>query len=372
MLGLYIHIPFCNQICPYCDFCKRVSSRFYHVQYVDALLAEMKLKKLHQYAFNTIYIGGGTPYSLSLEELERLLSGLDTNLQLSSCQEFTFEVNPEDITEELINLLAKYHISRVSIGIQTFVPHLQQLIKRFTNLDDIKKKIALLNQAGIYNINIDLIYAIPGETLDDVIYDVTCAISLPIQHISYYSLILEEHTIFYHLYQKQKLSLVDEALEEKMYYTIINMLKNHQFNHYETSNFSKKGYESKHNLIYWNCESYHAIGTSSSSYVNHKRSTNTRNLIDYITHIQHGVVLLDEDIVISDIEAMKEELILGLRKIQGVSLTTFKEKFHLALQEAFPNVIALIEQGLLEEKNNHIAIPYRYLYITNHILLKII
>lgn len=372
MLGLYVHIPFCNQICPYCDFCKRVSNPFYQKQYIDALLTEMKIKKLHQCAFDTIYIGGGTPSSLQIEELERLLLGIETNISLSKCQEFTIEVNPEDITEELVALLAKHHISRVSVGIQTFVPRLQQLIKRFTTLDEIKKKIALLHQAGIPNINIDLMYAIPGETLDDVIYDLRCVVSLPIQHISYYSLILEEHTIFYHLYQKQELVLVDETLEEKMYYTIIDTLQRHLFNHYETSNFSKIGYESKHNLIYWNCESYHAIGTSSSSYIDHHRSTTTRDFRSYITAIQNGKILLEEDQYIDELDAMQEEVILGLRKIQGICLATFQEKFQKSLLEVFPNIPLLIKEGLLEKKQNHIAIPYRYLYITNHILLKII
>ncbi|MCM1514625.1 MAG: radical SAM family heme chaperone HemW [Anaeroplasma bactoclasticum] len=372
MLGLYIHIPFCNQICPYCDFCKRVSNPLYQKQYVDALLAEMKIKKLHQCSFDTVYIGGGTPSSLSIKELERLLLGIETSVSLSDCQEVTIEVNPEDITKELVSLLARHHISRVSIGIQTFIPRLQQVIKRFTTLADIKKKIDLFHQVGIFNINIDLMYAIPGETLEDVIDDLDSVVSLPIQHISYYSLILEEHTLFHHLYQKQKLVLVDEALEEKMYYTIIDRLENHQFNHYETSNFSKIGYESKHNLIYWNCESYHAIGTSSSSYIDHHRSTNTRDFIAYITCIQKGSILLEEDNYIDELEAMQEEVILGLRKTKGVHLPTFQKKFHRSLIEVFPNIPSLIEEGLLVEKQNYIAIPYRYLYITNHILLKII
>ncbi|MCM1259410.1 MAG: radical SAM family heme chaperone HemW [Prevotella sp.] len=372
MLGLYIHIPFCNQICPYCDFCKRVSNSFYQKQYVEALLEEMKIKNLSQYAFDTVYIGGGTPSSLCLEDLERLLLGIETGISLVDCQEVTIEVNPEDITEELVRVLAKHHITRISIGIQTFVPRLQRIINRFTTLDEIKKKIALFHQVGICNINIDLMYAIPGETLDDVINDLACAISLPIQHISYYSLILEEHTLFHHLYQKQELVLVDETLEEKMYYTIIDTLKSHQFHHYETSNFSKIGYESKHNLIYWNCESYHAIGTSSSSYVNHHRFTNTRNLFSYINGIQKGQVLLEENDYIDELESMKEEVILGLRKIQGIDLLAFQKKFQKSLMEVFPHIPFLLEEGMLEEKQNHIAIPHRYLYITNHILLKII
>lgn len=372
MLGLYIHIPFCNQICPYCDFCKRVSQSSYQTQYIDALLAEMKIKKLDQYAFDTVYIGGGTPSSLSLENLDRLFLGIEKSIPLSHCQEVTIEVNPEDITEELASLLARHHISRVSIGIQTFVPHLQQVIKRFTTRDDIHKKITLFHRVGINNINIDLMYAIPGETLDDVIDDLTCAVSLPIQHISYYSLILEEHTLFYHLYQKQKLTLVDEELEEKMYYTIIDTLQKHQFHHYETSNFSKIGYESKHNLIYWNCESYHAIGTSSSSYINHHRSTNTRDLLSYLSYMQKGEIALDEDEEINEYEAMKEEVILGLRKIQGIDILAFQAKFQKSIIEVFPQIPFLIEEGLLEKKQNYIAIPYRYLYITNHILLKII
>ena len=196
MLGLYIHIPFCHSICPYCDFCKSVSNENRQKEYVKALCTELKIKNINNYSFNTVYIGGGTPSSISLKLLETLLESLTKTIDVNKLIEFTIEVNPQDINEELVKILSKYHITRVSIGVQTFVPKLQKLINRFITEEELNKKINLLNNYQINNINVDLMYAIPSQTLEDVDIDLSIVTKLNITHISYYSLILEEHTIF--------------------------------------------------------------------------------------------------------------------------------------------------------------------------------
>ena len=372
MLGLYIHIPFCHSICPYCDFCKSVSNENRQKEYVKALCTELKIKNINNYSFNTVYIGGGTPSSISLKLLETLLESLTKTIDVNKLIEFTIEVNPQDINEELVKILSKYHITRVSIGVQTFVPKLQKLINRFITEEELNKKINLLNNYQINNINVDLMYAIPSQTLEDVDIDLSIVTKLNITHISYYSLILEEHTIFYHLVKQNKLKLISEDLEAKMYHHICNILRKNKFNRYETSNFAKKGYRSIHNLIYWNCDEYLSLGASGSSYYNHCRFTTTNNINKYIQGINNHKVELDETINLSMQEEKKEAIILGLRKKQGIDINKFKQKFGISIFDAYPNINYLIEEGSLKLNYNHVYIPDKYVYITNHIILKII
>ena len=239
MLGLYIHIPFCNQICPYCDFYKMVVSNKKKETIIEALLEEMKNKKIDKYAFNSLYIGGGSPSCLDINLLKKILFYLNEKINLEKLEEFTVELNPNDITESLVSLLSKYHVSRVSIGIQTFNDRLQKIISRHFTKKDLINKLDLLKQYKINNINLDMIYAIPSQTLSEFEDDLNTAISLNPNHLSIYSLILEEHTIFYYLYNKGKLKLVDEDTEAQMYKLLCNKLKNTNFIHYETSIFEK-------------------------------------------------------------------------------------------------------------------------------------
>ena len=372
MLGLYIHIPFCNNICPYCDFYKMVASNNLKNKYIDALLAEMKLKKLDNYKFDTLYIGGGTPTSLTLDQLERLFLYIKNNLNLDCLKEFTIEVNPGDLTSDLIDLFVKYGISRVSIGVQTFNPRLQEIIKRPFSFDELKAKIDTLKEKNINNINLDLIYSIPTETVEEFDQDLDKAISLDVTHLSVYSLILEEHTIFYHKYLKGELELIDDKLESKMYHHLCNKLSQNNFIHYETSNFSKKGYQSFHNLIYWNCDEYLAVGASSASYFSNYRNTNIRNIGKYIESINNGEIALSESNYISKEEAMEEFIIFGLRKTKGISKNEFALRFDEKIKDTYLSIQTLIDEGLLKENRNYIYIPQKYFYISNHIIVKIL
>lgn len=372
MLGLYIHIPFCNSICPYCDFCKRVSSEKVKQTYLKALLEEMKIKKLDAYAFDTLYIGGGTPSSLQIDDLEKLFQSLSKYIDLKSMKEFTFECNPLDITPKLCTILAKYHVNRVSIGVQTFQKKLQRVINRYITIEEIKEKISLLQSVKITNVNIDMMFAIPSQSFSDVESDLKKLLELDIQHISYYSLILEEHTIFSHLQKAHKLECIDEKLEAKMYHHICHTLEKGGFNRYETSNFSKKGYESLHNLIYWNCEEYIALGLGASSYYHSIRSTTTTHMQNYLDGIQKNVVVLQEEIKLSIEDKMKETVILELRKKEGIDEKKFYQLFHIDIKCKFQSIYSLIGDGLLVEEKNYLFIPQKYVYITNHIILKII
>lgn len=371
MLGLYVHIPFCRNICTYCDFYKMVVSDTLKAKFIEYLGMEIELQKLHNYDFDTIYIGGGTPSCLPLSLLAKLLQMLSENINLAKLKEFTMEVNPEDITEELVKLISRYHVSRISIGVQTFQPRLLKTIGRHTEFEDIKTKITLLRSFNINNINLDLIYALPGETIDDVETDLEKFISLKPEHLSTYSLILEDHTILKHQYDLNKINLVSEESDRLMYDLIKQRLKDAGYFHYETSNFALSGHESVHNLIYWKCNEYLAIGPASSSYYHQYRKTATQHLDAYFDGLDNLQLAYQECEYIDTEMAMKEELMLGLRLTEGVSRDEFLRKFGTALEEHF-SIAPLIKEGLLEIKHGNLRIPDEYQYIANYIIVKLI
>lgn len=374
MLGLYIHIPFCRHICHYCDFYKMVASDSFKSKYVKLLLEEMKIKKLSNYQFDTLYIGGGTPSALNLDDLKILFNYLDKNINLASLSEFTIEVNPEDINLDLLQLFKTYHVTRISMGIQSFKKEIIDFLGRNTYFDfnNIKTKVELIKSVGINNINCDLIYAVPNETLDDVISDVNQLLDLDITHVSTYSLILEDHTILNKWYQDKIFELTNDELDASMYEKICDKLKNHNFKHYETSNFSIEGYESKHNLIYWNNEEYIGIGAGAATHLNHERYTNIRNIEKYYDGVRNNKLELEDYEIQTLDDEMNDEVMLGLRKMEGISKTSFLKKYKIDLLVKFPIIIELIREGLLEETNGYIRIPSRYSYIANYIIIKII
>lgn len=374
MLGLYIHIPFCRHICHYCDFYKMVASDSFKSKYIKLLLEEMKIKKLSNYQLDTLYIGGGTPSALNLDDLKILFNYLDKNINLASLSEFTIEVNPEDINLDLLQLFKTYHVTRISMGIQSFKKEIIDFLGRNTYFDfnNIKTKVELIKSVGINNINCDLIYAVPNETLDDVISDVNQLLDLDITHVSTYSLILEDHTILNKWYQDKIFELTNDELDASMYEKICDKLKNHNFKHYETSNFSIEGYESKHNLIYWNNEEYIGIGAGAATHLNHERYTNIRNIEKYYDGVRNNKLELEDYEIQTLDDEMNDDVMLGLRKMEGISKTSFLKKYKIDLLVKFPIIIELIREGLLEETNGYIRIPSRYSYIANYIIIKII
>ncbi len=356
----YIHIPFCKKICAYCDFPKFCYFDKWIEPYLEALEEEIRKIYINE-EMKTIYIGGGTPSSLDEKSLEKLFEILNIIKKAKNC-EFTIEVNSEDITEEKVKLFKKYGINRVSIGVQTFNPKLQKILNRISDYEVVKKAIVLLNKYGIKNINLDLMYAIPEETLEDLKEDLDKFLSLNISHISTYSLILEEHT---QLYLKQP-KLIDEDLDFKMYNFIIETLAKNNYNHYEISNFSKEGYYSKHNLTYWNNEMYYGFGLGASSYIKTKRFNNHSNLTKYI----NKDFKKDEEDIGRE-RKMEYEMILGLRKVIGVSNKDFFEKYGKNIEGVF-DLKKLLESKLLVWENEYLKIPEDKLYLSNEILVTFI
>ena len=351
--SVYIHIPFCKHICSYCDFCKLYYNKKWTNDYLNALEKEIK-EKYNGETIETIYIGGGTPSNLDIDELKRLFSIV--NIFKTNLKEFTFECNVEDINENLLNFLKTTKVDRISIGVQTFNKNHLNYLNRVNNIDIIEK----INLVKKYykNINIDLMYAFKNETLNDLNNDLETILKLDIKHISTYSLIIEENTML----RKEK--PIDEELDYEMYKLINEKLK--KYNHYEVSNFSKKGYESKHNLTYWNNEEYYGFGLGASGYINNIRYENTRNIKEYI----NNNYLLNEN-KLSVLEQMQNEMILGLRKLEGVNKQTFKQKYNKEIKEVFEIENLLKEKKLIETKE-YIFINKDYIYLSNEILINFI
>ena len=357
MKNLYIHIPFCNKICSYCDFCKIL----YFNELVDKYLASLQKEIQEKYngeELETIYIGGGTPSSLSVLQLEKLFS-ITNKLNINDSYEFTIEFNIEDITQEKLLVIKNNKVNRISVGIQTINQKFYDLLGRNNKKEEVINKINLCKQY-FENINIDLMYGFNNQTIEDLDKDIEFFLNLDIPHISTYSLILEEHTkLFIDNYKN-----IDEDIESNMYYHIIKRLKDNGFNHYEISNFSKEGYKSEHNLCYWNNENYYGFGLGASGYIDNLRYTNTRSLNNYLK----GNYIIESE-TLTQKDKMQYEMICGLRKISGISKKQFYEKYNCDVKEVF-DIEKLIKNKDLIETEDRIFIPEEKLYISNQILVK--
>ena len=357
----YVHIPFCTQICYYCDF----SKVFIKNQPVDSYLEHL-LQEFHSYdiqKLRTLYIGGGTPTALSAPQLEVLLDGLTKNLDLSVLEELTIEANPGDLDEDKIAVLKNSAVNRVSLGVQTFDDKMLKKIGRSHLEKDIYENIDRLKLAGFDNISIDLIYALPGQTMAQVKDNVAKAIALDIPPMSLYSLILENHTVFMNRMRRGKLPLPKEEVEAEMFEYIIAELERAGFEPYEISNFSKPGFESRHNLMYWDNAEYYGIGAGASGYVNGVRYKNHGPIRHYLKAVEEGNARINEE-HLSLREQMEEEMFLGLRKKTGVSKARFEEKFGTSFENLYGQVVRdLCHQGLLQVEGQQIRMTKKGLFL---------
>ena len=357
----YVHIPFCTQICYYCDFSKVFIKNQPVDSYLEHLLEEFRSYDIQK--LRTLYIGGGTPTALSAPQLEVLLDGLAKNLDLSVLEELTIEANPGDLDADKIAVLKQSPVNRVSLGVQTFDDKMLKKIGRSHLEKDIYENIDRLKLAGFDNISIDLIYALPGQTMDQVKENVAKAISLDIPHMSLYSLILENHTVFMNRMRRGKLPLPKEELEAEMFEYIIAELERSGFEHYEISNFSKPGFESRHNLMYWDNAEYYGIGAGASGYVNGVRYKNHGPIRHYLNAVEAGNARITEE-HLTQKEQMEEEMFLGLRKKSGVSMTRFEEKFGQSFDELYGKIIRdLVQQGLMQNDGDRVRMTKRGLFL---------
>ena len=357
MESVYIHIPFCKTICSYCDFCKV----FYHgpwvTNYLNSLLKEIK-EKYEGEEIKTLYIGGGTPSSLTIKDLKYLFSIINI-LKLNKLKEFTFECNLNDINEELLKLLKENRVNRLSIGIESFNEAKLSFMERSHTFKDAQEKISLARELGFDNINVDLIYGIPNETIKDLKKDLDQILELNPNHISTYSLIIEDNTKIANMIP------ISEDLDAEMYETICKKLEG-KYHHYEISNFAEPNKESLHNLNYWNNKEYYGFGLGAHGYIHGVRYENTRSLTSYFK----DKYLLKEELL-SQSDQMYNELMLGLRKLEGINCKEFYQKYKTNVQDAF-NIKEALEEDELIYENDYLYINPEYIYVMNEILIKIL
>lgn len=352
--SVYIHVPFCETICSYCDFCKF----YYNEKMVDCYLEALK-KEIESIYNNeiieTIYIGGGTPTSLSIKQLKQLFE-IIRKLKTNNL-EYTIECNIENINEEKLILFKEYGINRISIGVQSFNKKNLKYLNRQHTKEEVFSKIKLAKKY-FNNINIDLIYAIPGQKLEELKKDINLILMLDVSHISTYSLIIEKHTIL----KNNGVENIDDELDFEMYKLICEMLKDYE--HYEISNFGK--IKSKHNLTYWNNDEYYGFGLGASGYINDIRYDNTKSFSSYI----NGDYRLNEEYQTEELK-IENELILGFRKIEGINTNLFKEKYGKDIMDRHI-IKELINDNKLIYKDNYLYINPMYIYTSNDILLNFI
>ncbi|HEO5143261.1 TPA: oxygen-independent coproporphyrinogen III oxidase [Streptococcus agalactiae] len=366
----YVHIPFCTQICYYCDFSKVFIKNQPVDAYLQALIREFRSYDITE--LRTLYIGGGTPTSISAVQLDYLLTELIRDLNLNTLEEFTIEANPGDLTVDKIEVLQKSAVNRVSLGVQTFNDKHLKRIGRSHNEAQIYSTIDALKTAGFQNISIDLIYALPGQTMDDVRSNVAKALSLNIPHLSLYSLILEHHTVFMNKMRRGKLHLPTEDLEAEMFEYIISEMERNGFEYYEISNFTKPGFESRHNLMYWDNVEYYGVGAGASGYLDGIRYRNRGPIQHYLKGVSEGNARLSEE-VLSKNEMMEEELFLGLRKKEGVSIGKFEQKFGTSFEKRYGQIVQELQSdGLLKENNGFIQMTKKGLFLGDTVAEKFI
>ncbi len=358
--SVYIHIPFCSNICSYCNFAKFYYNKNMVNSYLNSLEKEIKLRYKGE-TIKTLYIGGGTPSSLTLDELERLFKILEV-FKKDKNIEFTIEVNPENLTLEKIKLFKKYQVTRISMGVESTNKKFLDYLGRHHDFNKVRTSISLLKKKGFTNINVDLIYALKEETFDDLKSDILNLISLDVPHISTYSLMIEEGTILGIKHEQN----IDEDKDYLMYDLIRKTLKKYGYKHYEISNFAKEGYESKHNLVYWNNDYYYGFGLGAASYIPGKRITNTYN---YNKYIKCDYVKEIEELTKKDI--LSYALILGFRKIDGINKKDFFNKYNVELESLY-NIKELVKEKKLIDNGMNIFVSYDKIYIENSILINFV
>jgi len=360
-IGLYVHIPFCVKKCDYCDFISHCDKSNLIEEYIEKLKEEIESNLNNkEYEITTIYIGGGTPSFIDSKYIVEILNILKERYSLENT-EITIEVNPGTVTAEKLSDYKQAGINRLSIGLQETNNELLKQIGRIHTYEEFLETYNLARQIGFKNINVDLMIGLPNQSIQNIKESLNKVITLNPEHISVYSLILEEGTKLYKKYENKEIELPDEERERNMYWYVKNTLENNGYSHYEISNFSKKGYKSKHNMNCWEQKEYIGFGLNAHSYLDGVRYSNTENLEEYI---KVSDKIIHEKQTIEDMK--KEYMLLGLRKIEGVSIQKFEEKFVENPIFLFRNELnKLVEQELLEVDGDIIRLTNKGLDLAN-------
>jgi len=360
-IGLYIHIPFCAHKCDYCDFISFANCTNKIEEYIDKLKEEILEEKLEQYKITTIYIGGGTPSFVDSNYIVDVLNLIDKTY----AKEITIEVNPGTVTKEKLEEYYNEGVNRLSIGLQSTDNEMLKSIGRIHDFEQFQETYNLAREVGFKNINVDLMIGLPNQEVKNIKKDLETIINLKPEHISVYSLILEEGTILENKVSKGGLELPEEIVERKMYWTVKETLEKSGYIHYEVSNFAKEGFESIHNSNCWKQQEYIGVGLAAHSYINKKRYSNTENLNKYLDNIAKNRTVHEEQ---NKEDEQKEFMLLGLRKIEGVDIQKFKNKFvenpiYLYRKE----LDKLVKNNLIEIDVNNIRLTKKGIDLANNV-----
>lgn len=367
-LGLYIHIPFCQKKCYYCDFISYPDRQDLTDKYFNYLKKEIDMysDKIKDYCLDTIFIGGGTPSIVDGKYIYELINHLGKRININNLKEVTIETNPKTLDEQKLSIYKEAGINRISIGLQTLDNRLLKKIGRIHTVEDFYESYNLVRKWGFDNVNVDIMFNLPDQTINDVLNTLKRVIELSVEHISFYSLKIEENTHFYKEYQKNKLNLPDDDIEREMYHKGISLLQNNGYKHYEISNLSKTNYECIHNLKYWKVEPYIGIGLNSHSNIDNKRYSNYSDFKSYFSILEAGNLPIEETEYIDAEMERSEYAILGLRLINGINKQDFLNRFKISINSIYGTKIKkFIEQGFLTDDKEHIKLTKMGLDLCN-------
>ncbi len=376
-LGVYVHVPFCRSLCAYCDFPRTVYRPHLARRYVDALIREIEIRSrlpsVARAEVDTVYFGGGTPSCLPLPLLSRIVKALTTNLRLLSEVEFTLEANPESATHELLRQLRRLGVNRLSLGAQTFDRRILRLLRRRHEPEQVEEAVRGARRAGFENLNLDLIYGLPGQTLEGFKRDLEKALSLSPQHLSLYALSVHPETPLGRWVDEGKVSLPSDDEVADMYEWALSRLEGEGFVHYEISNFALPGFECRHNLKYWLNRPYLGLGAGAWSYLNGWRRGNVSKVDEYIERIEKGLDPADKAERPSLLRRASETLILGLRLTKGYDLSLLTRRYGSGTLSCFlPELEELAKEGLLRMEGRRAVLTVRGMLLGNRVWARLL
>ncbi len=374
MLGLYIHIPFCESKCFYCDFNSyKMKSENEKKKYIDNLIKEMDFYKedFNKKEFTSIFLGGGTPSILDKEEIKIIFDEVYKRFKIKEDAEITIECNPETLNKEKLISFKECGVNRLSIGLQSTQNKNLEYIGRVHTYETFEKHYFEAREVGFKNINIDLMYSLPNQTFEEFKESLEKIISLNPSHISAYSLILEENTRMFKMYENEEFELNEDELDIKIYNHTIKTLNENGYNHYEISNYAKEGYECMHNINYWKCDNYLGLGAGASGYIGNLRYKNVEKINDYNKLIESLEKPILESEVLSFEDEIEENIIMNLRMNKGINIINFNKKFDTDFTKRYSIVLEKLKnENLIMEKNNHIFFTQKGREISNTVLLE--
>ncbi len=369
-IGLYVHIPFCLKKCNYCDFTSIKYNEEIVKSYIQGLLKEIEMyrDKLSEYRIKTIFLGGGTPSILKEKYFEKITKSIYENFNTNNVIEFTIESNPGTLSKDKLNTYLELGVNRLSIGLQSFDNNLLQYIGRAHNKEDFIENYYKARECGFNNINVDLMYGLPGQSIEDWKNTLIKIAELYPEHISAYSLKIEEGTKFYELNLQNKLKTMEDDSDRVMHHYCIDFLKKHNIFQYEISNFSKKDFQCKHNMIYWNNNEYIGLGVAAHSYIDGRRFSNTKSIKKYYNKLNNNIFPISDEENLSTQDEIFETIFLGLRMTKGLDIERFKKRFGISIFSIYEREInKLIKLELIKIEDERLMLTRYGMDVSNQV-----